>query len=95
MTGCFLIEVSLRQQADERLAYVHQHRSEPLIVVNAFRIPYGIDRWIGPRSLTDFHLIYGADLEYKPTDNRSLMYARYHGLKAIRTNRDVDWEMKN
>lgn len=95
MTGCFLIEVSLRQQADERLAYVHQHRDEPLIVVNAFRIPHGIDRWIGPRSLTDFHLIYGADLEYKPTDNRSLMYARYHGLKAIRTNRDVDWEMKN
>ena len=94
IAGCFLIEISLRQQADERLAYVHQHRSEPLIVVNAFRIPYGIDRWIGPRSLTDFHLIYGADLEYRSTDNRSLMYARYHGLKAIRTDRDVDWEVK-
>lgn len=91
MAGCFWIEVSLRQQADRRQAYVRQHRDEPLIVVDAFRIPHGIDRWIGPRSLTDFHLIYGADLEYRPTDNRSLMYARYHGLKAIRTNRDVDW----
>lgn len=94
MAGCFLIEVSLRQQADERLTYVHQHRDEPLIVVNAFRIPYGIDRWIGPHSLTDYHLIYGADLEYRSTDNRSLMYARYYGLKAIRTDRDVDWDVK-
>ena len=95
MVGCFWVEMSLRQQADERLDYIEQHRDEPLIVVKAFHIPYDIDRWLGPRSLTDFHLIYGADLEYKSTDNRSLMFARYYDVKAVRTDRDVDWEVKN
>ena len=95
MAGCFWVEVSLRQQADERLAYIEQHRDEPLIVVKAFHIPRDIDCWLGTRSITDFHLIYGADLEYEPTDNRSLMFAQYHGLKAIRTDRKVDWKIKN
>ena len=95
MAGCFWVEVSLRQQADERLAYIEQHRDEPLIVVKAFHIPHDIDRWLGTRSITDFHLIYGVDLEYEPTDNRSLMFAQYHGLKAIRTDRKVDWKIKN
>jgi len=92
MVGCFWVEISLRQQTQERLAYVYQHRDEPLIVVKPLQIPYGIDRYLGPRSLTEFHLIYGADLEYKPSDNRSLMYAQYYGLKAIRTDREVDWK---
>ena len=92
MASCFWVEVSLRRQFDSRMAYIGQHRREPLIVVKAFHIPYDIDRILGPRSITDFHLIYGADLEYHPTDNRSLMFARYYGLQAVKSDRDVDWE---
>ena len=74
------------------MAYIEQHRHEPVIEVRAFHIPCDIDHILGPRSFTDFHLIYGADLEYYPTDNRSLMFARYYGLKAVKTDRDVDWK---
>lgn len=95
MVGCFCIEGSYRRQADERLARVQHQKGQPLIVVPAFRIPYGLDGYLGPRSFTDFHLIYGADLESKPTDNRSLMYARYYGLPPICIDRQVDWEIKN
>ena len=92
IVGCFWVEVSLRRQSDSRMAYIEQHRHEPVIEVRAFHIPCDIDHILGPRSFTDFHLIYGADLEYYPTDNRSLMFARYYGLKAVKTDRDVDWK---
>ena len=92
IVGCFWVEVSLRRQFDSRMAYIEQHRHEPVIEVRAFQIPCDIDRILGSRSITDFHLVYGADLEYHPTDNRSLMFAHYYGLKAVKTDRDVDWE---
>ena len=43
----------------------------------------------------DEHLIYAADLEAKPTDNRSLMYALYFGLPPIRIDREVDWKKRH
>lgn len=95
VAGCFVVEGSFRRQYDERLAYVHEHRDADSLVVKAFYIPYGLDRYLGPRSFTDFHLIYGLDLESKPTDNRSLMYALYYGLPPIRIDREVDWKKRN
>ncbi len=95
MAGCFVVEGSYRRQYDERLVYVNQHRDADLLVVHAFHIPYGLDSYLGPRSLTDLHLIYGFDLESKPTDNRSLMYALYYGLPPIRIDREVDWKKRN
>ncbi len=95
MAGCFYVEGSYRQQFDERLSYVNQYRDADSLVVKAFHIPHDVDKWLGPRSLTDFHLIYGADLESKSTDNRSLMYARYYHLPPIRIDREVDWKKKN
>ena len=95
MVGCFVVEGSYRQQYDERLAYVSQHRDADSLVVRAFHIPYGLDNYLGPRSLTDLHLIYGFDLESKPTDNRSLMYALYYDLPPIRIDREVDWKKRN
>ena len=94
MAGCFYVESSFRQQFDDRLSYVNQHRDADTLVVPAFYIPHQMDRWLGPRSITDFHLIYGADLESKPTDNRSLMYARYYHLPPISIDREVDWEKR-
>ena len=94
MVGCFVVETSFRQQFDERLTYVEQHQLDDSIVVKSFYIPYNLDRWLGPRSLTDFHLIYGADLEPKPTYNRSLMYALYYNLPPIRIDRETDWKKR-
>lgn len=95
LTGCMLIETSFRQQYNARLSSVRQQRDASLLVVPAFHIPYELDRYLGPRSITEFHLIYGADLESKPTDNRSLMYARYYGVAPIRIDREVDWKKRN
>lgn len=95
MVGCFVVEGSIRRQYDERLVYVNQHRDADTLVVHAFYIPFGLDSYLGPRSLTDFHLIYGCDLESKTTDNRSLMYGMYHHLPPIRIDREVDWEKRN
>lgn len=95
MAGAFYIEGSYRKQFDERLDYVMQHRDQKLLVVPAYQIPYDLDDYLGPRSLTDFHLIYGADLESKPTDNRSLMYAQYYDLPLTCIDRQVDWNKRN
>ena len=95
MVGAFYIESSYRHQFDSRLDYVMQQKDQPLIEVAAFQIPCGLDSYIGPRSLMDEHLIYGADLESKTTDNRSLMYALYYGLPPIRIDRQVDWKVRS
>ncbi len=95
MAGAFYIEGSYRQQFDSRLDYVMQHKDQQQLVVTAFRIPYGLDSYIGPRSLMEEHLIYGADLESKTTDNRSLMYAQYYGLPPICIDRQIDWKVKS
>ena len=95
LVGVFYIESSYRCQFDERLDYVMQHQDQKQLVVPAYQIPNNLDHYIGPRSLTDFHLIYGADLESNPTDNRSLMYARYYGLPPISIDRQIDWDKRN
>lgn len=95
MVGAFYVETSYRQQFDERLDYVMQHRNQKQLVVPAFQIPLGLDHYIGPRSLVEDHLIYAADVESKPTDNRSLMYALYYNLPPICIDREVDWNKRN
>ena len=94
MVGAFYVEYSYRRQYDERLDYVMQHRSAALLTVPAFYIPHHLDSYLGPRSLTDEHLVYGADVEWKSTDNRSLMYARYYDLPPICMDRQVDWKKR-
>ena len=93
--GAFYIESSYRQQFDERLDYVMQHRDQKQLVVPAFQIPDSLDNYIGPRSIVDDHLIYAADIESKPTDNRSLMYAQYFDLPPICIDRQEDWKKRN
>jgi hypothetical protein len=95
LAGSLVVESSFRRQFDERLSYVRQHQDADSLVVPYYKIPYNLDRYLGPRSITDFHLIYGADLESKTTDNRSLMYARYYGFPPIRIDREIDWNKRN
>ena len=95
LAGCLVVESSYHQQFCERLSYVRQHQDADTLVVPAYQIPYHLDNYLGPRSLTDLHLIYAGDLESKTTDNRSLMYARYYGLHPIRIDREVDWKKRN
>ena len=90
--GALYIENSYAQQWQDRKVYVNEHRQDDEIVVSALYIPDNLDEWLGPRSLTIYHLIYGADLEYKPTDNRSNIFAQYYDLKSIRIDREFDWE---
>ena len=95
MVGAFYVESSYRRQFDERLDYVMLHRDQKQLVVPAFQIPLGLDHYIGPRSLVDDHLIYAADVESNPTDNRSLMYALYYNLPPICIDRQIDWNKRN
>ena len=95
LVGCLVVETSFHQQFNERLSYVRQHQDADSLVVPYYKIPYNLDRYLGPRSITDFHIIYAGDLESKTTDNRSLMYARYYGLPPIRIDREIDWNKRN
>lgn len=95
MVAAFYVETSYRQQFDNRLEYAQNHKSDSLLVVPAFQIPYNLDSYLGPRSIVDEHLIYAADLESKPTDNRSLMYSMYYNLPPMCIDREVDWKKRN
>ena len=95
LIGCLVVETSYHQQFNERLSYVKQHQDADSLVVPYYKIPYNLDNYLGPRSITDLHIIYGADLESKTTDNRSLMYARYYGFHPIRIDREIDWKKRN
>ena len=85
------VEASFSEQWADRMIYVEEHRNDALIIVPALRIPWDIDAWLGPRSLTKYHLIYGADLESKPEDNRSNIFAQYYGLDKICIDSHEDW----
>lgn len=102
VAGSLYIEQSLYRQNRQRMTLIEQQRTsldeqqrDGLIVVPALYIPHRLDCFVGMHSVTDWHLIYGGDIEWKPTDNRSLMFARYYGLPAIRTDREVDWKKWN
>ena len=92
LVGALYIETSVAHQWEKRMEYVEQHYNDDEIVVSALYIPHDLDEWLGPRSMTTYHLIYGADLEYKPKDNRSNMLAQYYGLKSIRIDKESDWK---
>ena len=88
---CLIIETSYSQQWGEREKIVNEHRQDDLIVVPAIEIPGQLDKITGNRSLTESLLMFGADLESEPQDNRSLMYARYHGVKGVVIDKVIDW----
>lgn len=90
-TLCLIIETSYNQQWAKRWAIIDNHRQDDLIVVPAIEIPWHLDKITGNRSITNILLMFGADLESDPKDNRSLMFAQYHGLKGIIINKKIDW----
>ncbi|MBR1761082.1 MAG: hypothetical protein IJ741_07880 [Schwartzia sp.] len=92
MAEAVCIEASIRRQFDDRIRLIQSKPKEPLLVVPALQVPEGWWQIAGPRSMTEFHLIYGADLESKPTDNRSLMFARYYGIGPICIDKERNWE---
>ncbi|WP_407397177.1 DUF6056 family protein [Anaerovibrio sp.] len=92
LAGALYVETSVAQQLQSRMEYVEQHRNDDEIVVSALYIPYDLDEWMGLWAVSTYHLIYGMDLEYKPQDNRSNMFAQYYGLKCIHIDKEFDWE---
>ncbi|MBQ1460435.1 MAG: hypothetical protein IIZ16_00185, partial [Selenomonas sp.] len=79
------------QQWAEREKIISEHRQDDPVVVPAIEIPWHLDKITGNRSLTESLLIFGADLESNPRDNRSNVYAQYHGLKGIVIDKQIDW----
>ena len=92
MAEAVYIEASIRRQFDDRIHLIQSKPKEPLLVVPALHVPEGWWQIAGPRSVTEYHLIYGLDLESKPTDNRSLMFARYYGTGPICIDEERDWK---
>lgn len=88
---CLVIEGSYSQQWAAREKIVSEHRQDDSIVVPAIEIPCNFDKITGSRSVTETLLMFGGDLESDARDNRSLMYAQYHGLKGIVIDRQIDW----
>lgn len=91
-TLCLVIETSYNQQWAKRWPIIAEHRQDNPIIVPAIEIPYHLDKITGNRSITDVLLMFGADLESTPTDNRSLMFAQFYGLKGIIIDHEIDWE---
>lgn len=88
---CLVIETSYCQQLTEREKIIAEHRLDDPIVVPAIEIPWHLDKVTGNRSITDILLMFGADLESNPQDNRSNVFAQYHGLKGIVIDKEIDW----
>ncbi|WP_173444234.1 DUF6056 family protein [Selenomonas ruminantium] len=88
---CLILETSYSQQWAEREKIVNEHRQDDLIVVPAIELPGHLDKITGNRSVTETILTFGADLENDPRDNRSNMYAQYHGVKGVVIDKQIDW----
>lgn len=88
---CLVIETSYNQQWAARWTIIAEHRQDDPIVVPAIEIPWHLDKVAGNRSLTEVLLMFGADLESNPQDNRSNIFAQYHGLKGIVIDKNIDW----
>ena len=88
---CLLIETSYSNQWAEREQIIAQHREDDPVIVPAIEIPGHLDSITGSRSVNEFLLMYGADLESDPRDNRSNVFAQYHGLKGIVIDKEIDW----
>ena len=88
---CLIIETSYSQQWAAREQLIAQHRQDDPVVVPAIEIPWRLDKITGSRSVTETLLMFGGDLESNPKDNRSNVYAQYHGLKGIVIDKKIDW----
>ncbi len=88
---CLAIETSYSRQWADRAKIIAAHRQDDPIVVPAIELPELLPDIVGNRSVTETTLLFGADLESDPKDNRSNMFAQYHGLKGIVIDKQVDW----
>ena len=85
LASCLYVECNLNGQLAERDEYIAAHKHDALIVVKPLEIPDWIEPFTGTRTWTNLILWWGGDLEPSIEGNRSLTFARYHGLKQIMT----------
>ena len=85
--GCLYVETDLHHQLSERMKFIEEHRKENLIVVKPLKIPAWSETLLGSRTWDEMTLWWGGDLESKETENRDIVFARYHGLKKIVTEK--------
>lgn len=83
IAGCIYIEYDIKQQLDARYDYVMSHKNDDLITVPPLKVPAWSEKVLGSRTWDQFTISVGGDLDDTPDGNRSVTFARYHGLKKI------------
>ena len=83
LASCLYVEVTLNGELAARDEYIAAHKHDALIVVKPLEIPDWIEPFTGTRTWTNLILWWGGDLDPNIEGDRSLTFARYHGLNRI------------
>ena len=86
--GCLAVEYDLHCQLEARDKIIAEHRNDDLIIVPPLKIPEGSEIFLGTRTWDAMTLFWGGDLENCEEGNRAILFARYHGLKKIITEKE-------
>ena len=85
LLGCLYVEYSFHNQMDARYKIVAAHKNDDLIVVPPIKLPAWSEKILGSRTWDRLTLLLGGDLKSYDSNNRNILFCRYHGLKKIVT----------
>ena len=85
LLGCLYVEYSFHNQMDARIKIVAAHKNDDLIVVPPIKLPTWSEKFLGSRTWDRLTLLLGGDLKSYDSNNRNILFCRYHGLKKIVT----------
>lgn len=83
LTGCLYVEYSFHKQIEARYELVAAHKNDDLIVVPPIKLPAWSEKFLGSRTWDKLTLLLGGDLKNYDSNNRNILFCRYHGLKKI------------
>ena len=72
---------------DARYKIVAAHKNDDLIVVPPIDLPAWSEKFLGSRTWDRLTLLLGGDLKSYDSNNRNILFCRYHGLKKIVTTK--------
>ncbi len=85
LLGCLYVEYNFNNQLEMRNKIIAAHKNDDLIVVPPIELPNWSETLLGSRTWDKLTLLLGGDLKSYDSNNRNLIFARYHGLKRIVT----------
>ena len=83
LAGCLYVEYSFHNQIEARIKNVAAHKNDDLIIVPPIELPAWSETLLGSRTWDKLTLLLGGDLKDYDSNNRNILFARYHGLKKI------------